>query len=284
MTTSDDFLTCQRCGAACAPEHRFCGACGAEVSSAPTAGTVQPPSTGLVSVPPPDTSDELNRLAGAPYDPSASTGRPRASEQDDALPYYIPPTRLVLLTLLSAGLYIFYWMYITWRHYRDHTGEIAYPVLHALTLLLPVYNLFRLHAHMRVYQELMEARGVPTTLNPVRAVLMYFGVFLLGMMTFMLPAEAPITPAQQVAYAVINVGQATLVAWILWQAQENLNRFWQHRLGTRLGWAPYSPAELALVALGFLLGWGMLAVILIDPTLIPAEPSMSSEPALTPSP
>ena len=120
---------------------------------------------------------------------------PQAGERDDALPYYIPPTRVVLLTLLSAGLYIFYWMYVTWRHYREHTGDIAYPIFHALTLLVPVYNFFRLHAHIRVYQELMEARGVPTTLNPVRAVMMYFGVFLLGMVYIMLPAEVPITPA-----------------------------------------------------------------------------------------
>ena len=285
MAASGNSLTCHRCGAAYAPEHRFCGACGTEVGSpAPPSGPAPAPPARPTSVSSPDASEEINRLTGAPYDPSASAQMPRAEERDDALPYYIPPTRVVLLTLLSAGLYIFYWMYLTWRHYREHTGDIAYPVFHALTLLVPVYNLFRLHAHMRVYQELMEARGVPTTLNPVQAVLMYFGVFLLGMVSIMLPAEAPITPAQQAAYAVINVGQSTLVAWILWQAQGNLNRFWQHRLGTRLGWAPFSPAELALVALGFLLGWGVLAVILIDPTLIPAEPSTVPEPALTPSP
>lgn len=279
MTTSGDSLTCHRCGAAYAPEHRFCGSCGAEVNSASPAGTAPPPPVRPASARPTDPSDELNRLAGAPYDPSSSTGIPRAGQRDDALPYYIPPTRVVLMTFLSSGLYIFYWMYLTWRHYRDHTGEVAYPALHALTLLVPVYNFFRLHAHVRVYQELMDARGVPTTLNPVRTVLMYFGVFLLGMVSFMLPAEAPLTPGQQAAYAVINLGQATLVAWILWQAQGNLNRFWQHRLGARLGWAPLRPAELVVVALGFILGWGMLAIIIIDPTLIPVEPGTVPEPA-----
>lgn len=223
-------------------------------------------------------------MAGAPYDPTAPTGTPRAGEGDDVLPYYIPPNRIVLLTVLSAGLYIYYWMYVTWRHYRDHTGETAYPIFHALTLLVPVYNLFRLHEHIRVYQELMAARGVPTTLSPLRAVLIYLGVFLLAVMSYLLPVETPIMPAQQAAYAVINAGEASLIAWLLWQTQANLNRFWQHRLGPRLGWAPLSPVELAVVALGFLLGWGMLAIILIDPALIPADPGMTSEPAATPSP
>lgn len=268
-----DALTCHRCGASYAPEHRFCGACGAEVVPAnPTAQVQTPPEP---AAPPARARDELNRLAGVPYDPSLRRETAPPGELDDALRYYIPPNRIALLTVLSAGLYIFYWMYITWRHYRDHTGEIAYPVFHALTLLVPVYNLFRLHAHMRVYQELMEARGVPTTLNPIRAVLVYFGVFLLSMVSLTLPAEAPISPAQQGAYVIINVGQATLVAWMLWQAQGNFNRFWQHRLGTRLGWRTLTPAEVAVVALGFLFGWGMLLVILIDPTLLPSDPSAS---------
>ena len=270
-------MTCHRCGAAYAPEHRFCGSCGAEVRPAvSTPVAAEPPEPPAPATPPaarPRPSDELERLAGVPYDANAGAGQPRAGAWDDALPYYLPPKRVVLLTVLSAGLYIYYWMYVTWRQYREHTGELAYPVWHALTLLVPVYNLFRLHAHMRVYQEMMEARGVPTTLNPLRAVLIYFGVFLLAMVSLMLPAEPVMTPTQQAAYVMINVGQATLISWMLWQAQGNLNRFWQHRLGSRLGWKTVSPGEVAVVALGFVLGWGMLAVILFDPTLLPSDPA-----------
>ena len=230
----------------------------------------------------------MDRLAGAPYAPDRRAefpGRDRpaepahADQRDDTFPYYIPPTRIVLLTLLSSGLYIFFWMYVTWRQYRDHTGEIAFPVMHALALLVPVYQFFRLHAHMRVFQELMEQRGVPTTLNPLRVVLIYFGVVLLGMVSFMIPAEASITGPQQAAYAAINIGQASLLSWIMWQAQHNLNRFWQHRLGMRLGWLRFSFPELILVAVGFLLGWGMLLIILIDPTLLTANTAVGGSPA-----
>ena len=263
MTTSGDTSICPQCGAGHAPEHRFCGVCGAELHPAPTA---------------PATAAEIDRLAGAPYAPGrdapAAGSAPIAPEpaytapRDDAFPYYIPPGRIIALTVLSSGLYIFYWMFATWRQYREHTGAIAFPVMHALSLLVPIYQFFRLHAHMRVYQELMEQRGVPTTLGPARIVLIYFGVVLLGMVSFILPAEGPLTTSQQAAYIAINVGQVTLLSWILWHAQTNINRFWQHRLGIRLGWMPLSFAEIAVVAVGLILGWGMLAIILIDPSLL----------------
>ena len=263
MTTSGDSLLCPRCGSAHASEHRFCGVCGAELH--PT-GTAQA------------AAGEIDRLAGAPYAPESSgpaPGRaPTASDpayaepRDDAFPYYIPPGRIVALTVLSSGLYIFYWMYVTWRQYREHTGNLAFPVFHALSLLVPIYQFFRLHAHMRVYQELMEQRGVPTTLSPARIVLIYLGVVLLGMVSFILPAEEPLSASQQAAYVAINVGQVTLLSWILWHAQTNINRFWQHRLGVRLGWMRLSLVELMVVAFGLVLGWGMLAIILIDPSLL----------------
>ena len=263
MTTSGDSLVCSRCGASYAVEHRFCGACGAELHPAGPA---------------PAAAAEIDRLAGAPYTPESGAATPGsapmapdtayAGPRDDAFPYYIPPGRIVALTVLSSGLYIFYWMFATWRQYREHTGEIAFPVMHALSLLVPIYQFFRLHAHMRVYQELMEQRGVPTTLSPARIVLIYFGVVLLGMVSFLMPAEETVTPTRQAAYVAINVGQVTLLSWILWHAQTNINRFWQHRLGIRLGWMPLGMAEIVVVAVGLILGWGMLAIILIDPSLL----------------
>ena len=268
MTTSGESLACQRCGSGHAPGHRFCGTCGAELHA-----------TGAT----PAAAEEIDRLAGAPYVPDTHIGTPSgapvvtdpayATPRDDAFPYYIPPGRIVVLTVLSSGLYIFYWMYATWRQYREHTGETAYPIMHALSLLVPVYQFFRLHAHMRVYQEMMEQRGVPTTLSPVRIVLIYFGVVLLGMVSFILPAEGPLSTSQQAAYVAINLGQVALLSWILSHAQTNINRFWQHRLGIRLGWMPLSLPEITVVAVGLILGWGMLAILLIDPSLLAVDVS-----------
>ena len=214
----------------------------------------------------------MDRLAGVPYDSSPAGGVSTAAAHDDALPYFIPTNRVALLTVLSAGLYIFYWMYITWRHYRDHTGETAYPIMHALSLMVLVYQFFRLHAHMRVYQELMDTRGVPSTLSPLRAVGLYFGVVMLEMVAFRLVAEPTITGLQQVAYFAINLVQVVVLTWLISHAQRNFNRYWQHRLGARLSTTPISMVEVALVLLG-LLEWGLMIIILIDPTLLPSDPA-----------
>ena len=283
MTTSGDTfdtLTCHRCGARLEPEHLFCGACGTAVApraspetAPPPAEPPQPPGRG-------SSAEQLNRLAGTPYALETGSETPSAAGQPDgALPYYIPPNRLILLTVLSAGLYIFYWMYLTWRHYRDYTGETAYPICHALTLLVPVYQFFRLHAHLRVYQELMERRGVPTTLSPMRAVLIYLAVVALEMVAIRTVAEPTVTSAQQLTYFVVNIAQVGLLLWLMRPAQGNLNRFWRHRLGSQLGRIRLNPVEVALVILGLIewIGW---FIILIDPSILLVEPPPS--PAVAP--
>lgn len=59
----------------------------------------------------------------------------------------IPMERLLLLTFGSYGAYLFYRFYLTWRQYREHTGDAAYPVWQALTLSVPIYGWFRIYAH-----------------------------------------------------------------------------------------------------------------------------------------
>ena len=271
---SGDALTCPRCGTHHALEHRFCGNCGAELT---------PPSP-AASAP-----AGIDRLAGAPYVPGPehhpAAGVPAPSRPnypglaDDDIPYYIPPARVALLTFLSAGLYALYWAYITWRHYRDHTGETAYPFWHALAMLVPFYGLFRLHAHFRVFQELMEMRGVPTTLNPLRAAGLGLIWWMLLLAEGTIVADSLITPVDQVAYFALNAAQVGLLAFVMHQAQGNINRFWRHRLGMRLGWMRLSLMEMVLVALG-LLEWMMIAIILIDPSILITQPA--DAPAIAP--
>ena len=181
------------------------------------------------------------------------------------------------MTFLTAGLYIFYWMYLTWRHYRDHTGETAYPVWHALALAVPIYQFFRLHAHLRVYQELMQARGVPNTLHPLRGVGIYLAVFLLSVAGLQLATSSALTTPQQAVYFGINLAQVALTAWLMVDAQGNLNRYWQHRLGERLVPAAVSPVEILLAIIG-LLQWGLVLIVLIDPSLLPT-PETAPAPA-----
>ena len=74
--------------------------------------------------------------------------------------------RIVLLSVVTSGLYIFYWLYLTWKHLQSETEDVHYPVWHGLTLFVPVYGLFRLHRHVSVIQGLALKAGVDTSLSP----------------------------------------------------------------------------------------------------------------------
>ena len=75
----------------------------------------------------------------------------------------ISPTRIILLSVVSMGIYWLYGMYRTWKQLRDHNleqaaaGQTDYPVLHGLTQLVPIYGFFRYRAHIREYKALMQS-------------------------------------------------------------------------------------------------------------------------------
>ena len=66
--------------------------------------------------------------------------------------YHLSTPRIFALSLISFGLYLFYWVYRTWDQYREHTGANVYPVWHALAMLVPC---------LRVVPVLRALQGVP---------------------------------------------------------------------------------------------------------------------------
>ena len=166
------------------------------------------------------------------------------AEPTIALPYRISLRRVALMTVLTYGLYLFYWVYITWKQYRDQTGDDAYPVWHALTLLVPIYSLFRIHAHARTFHELMTKENIVSSINPwwvvlgilVTSVLWAISLRLDGGLT----SIATLTQATVLIIAVLDVIAIPITAGLVIHMQSNLNRYWDgltnyrvvsHRLG-----------------------------------------------------
>ena len=81
------------------------------------------------------------------------------------LPFRISLAHVVSMTLLSYGLYMFYWFYLTWKQYRDHSHVKVFPTWHALSIMVPIYGWFRVKLHMRQFKELMINAGLPTSIN-----------------------------------------------------------------------------------------------------------------------
>lgn len=133
----------------------------------------------------------------------------------------IDPTRLIVVTILSFGLYLYYWFYLTWKHYRDYTKKEAYPVWHALTICVPIYCWFRVHAHIRSYKELMAEVGLVSNLNPGLFIFLFMVCNFIAILGWRLVDSMP---SVNIVLSFVSVGLT--VGMLIW-VQSNLNRYWR---------------------------------------------------------
>ena len=181
---------CSNCGSGYQPPNQFCNSCGAALSNTPSV----------------EREVEMDIGWG----------------MDRVLRYRISLQRVLLMSVLSYGFYVFYWFYITWKQYRDHTDANAYPVWHALTLLVPIYGLFRTYAHMRSLKELMLNANLPSSISPGWAVLLV----LVGEVFLNAEFAEFGTPTEDVLLAFVNIIGIASVSGLLFHVQRNLNRYW----------------------------------------------------------
>lgn len=204
--------------------------------------------------------------------------------------------RILFMTVISYGSYIFYWFYVTWKQYRDHTGEKAFPVWHALTQLIPFYGLFRMHAHATAFRKLMDGKQLKTTLSPGWATRMlvfvwlaWWGAFIFSgdVVDYFLVHKSQGQVFVPVAVDILVIG---LIAWLLSRLQVNLNSYWYHISSGRMGFkkivdtlSPMGAGEVIICILGILLWVSTVTTIFseergigigatLQETQIPIEP------------
>ena len=166
--------------------------------------------------------------------------RPADKTPSDAV--YLSMGRVLGFTAVTLGLYLAYWLYVTWKHLASETDDAHYPFWHTMAILfVPIYGLFRLHKHLAVVAKLSHSRGVDTTLSPLLAVLMWFLSSVLQFLTIQM--EDPATVLGLTLFAL-----ALLVAFLVW-AQMPLNAYWG-RVRSQLAAPPLAVFEVVLLALG----------------------------------
>lgn len=165
--------------------------------------------------------------------------------------------RLGLAALVSDGLYLFYWFYVSWKHLKEETGRAYYPVWHALALLVPGLNLYIAYVHLKAIRELLVDAGMETTLSPVRGVVLMMAGNVAWVQAGFVSLGA--------ALLLDLVGIAVFAYLMLW-GQSSLNRYWDQKYRERLREAPIGRGEVLVVFLG-LLSWLAYAL----PPLYPAS-------------
>ena len=226
--------SCPYCAHQVESNHIFCGGCGK-------------------ALPAESTADPEEALTGQP---------PRT------LAYRISPTRILVMTFLSDGLYLFYWFYITWQQYRDHTGNQVFPMWHTLSLMIPIYGLFRTHAHMRSFKALMQDAGVFCSIAVGWAVVLVListaldnaslrvngGFFNFGEVSF----------GAALISALLDLASIAVVLGLLLHVQQNLNRYWASLDNVTLVDLNVGAGEVILAVVG-VLTWIITLISIISP-------------------
>lgn len=136
---------CGSCGKPNPRRHRFCDGCGVSLDGRPAEAdfVAQPPSVGRPS---------------GPLAPTGATPHPVRQR----------PTWLVYaLSVTTLGLYFVWWFGASWAELKREVGDPGMkPVGHALAFFVPIYNLFRIHAHYRTLNELLGRTRLEPVLQP----------------------------------------------------------------------------------------------------------------------
>ena len=215
---------CVRCGDLNPTESNYCSKCGSSI------------------------------FEGAPPDLAARP--PQGDEPIRSSAVRISTGRLIIATVLSAGLYLLYWAYLTWKQLAAETNDRHYPIWHALCLVVPVYNLFRMHQHARVIQELASRQGITSTLAPGLAVVLLLVSSALDLSSYRVTNYA--------ALVFLSIVSTLLTTTLVVQAQEGLNRYWARVRPDGLSYARVGIGEVVIVGLGIIV-W---ILILIPPSAL----------------
>ena len=223
-----------------------------------------------------DTSSNFCGVCGNALPTLVESELPRQEQQlsQGPLAYRVPLGRVLLMVILSGGLYQYYWFYLTWAQYRDHTRAEAYPVWHALCLLVPIYGLFRAYAHVQAFKQLMDDNGVENTLSPGWAVAAILSAQLLGVVSVFvtggLGSEPEISRSTIFTQVVFLVMTLIIMLSLLLHVQGNINHYWSSQPGVTLLNARTGAGELTFAAIGVLV-WVFTIMSLVSPVTPPED-------------
>lgn len=219
--TADTTRFCGICGAARESlALKFCRQCGAAF------GAVAP----LTPVPTPATAP----AAAALFD---ARRRPRWV--------------VALLGLFGSATYGFWWLWMSWRELKRIRGEASMaPFWHAFACFaVPLYGLFRFHAHFRTIDELNARAGIPVRAGAGLATLVFFLLISVLWSGIALSAAAASTGQREVGLqplSLLVVG--TGYAFIVRSGQEALNAYYASLSGQPIPERPHA-LELVFIAL-----------------------------------
>jgi hypothetical protein len=158
-----------------------------------------------------------------------------------------PVTHLVLLSILTFGLYQLYWFSRTWKSLRELAGVDVSPGWRTAGLCVPFVNIAMIYHHFRLVRDVTHAAGVSAEYSPGLLTATYFGFVLLS----------------NTSVDAWMLSLLTIVAVV--PVHTTLNRYWEKLEPGRPMRVDFNGPELAMMIAG-----GLLMVMAISATFIPS--------------
>lgn len=154
-----------------------------------------------------------------------------------------PVRHLVLLSVVTFGLYEFLWFYRNWRDVTVRTGLPAVAGWRTAGLLVPFLNIFLVYQQLRLIRDVVGEAGVEIPFTPGTLTAIFF-----------------LTAAIANVSTIWIVSLFTIVPLI--PVQECLNRYWELQQPDASIREELTPAEFAMAVVG-----AFLTVIAVAGTL-----------------
>ena len=162
-------------------------------------------------------------------------------ENNETVAVRIGLARIVILLIATSGVYVLYWLYLTWKQLQDETKDVHYPVWHALAFLVPIYGLFLIYRHVATIQALALRVGGIIHISPSMAATM------VGL-DWLLPASS--LRAESIGtFMTLHLIRFALITTLAVSTQTTLNKCWSSIKGESLQNFPIRNAELVFVVL-----------------------------------
>lgn len=184
------------------------------------------------------------------------------------LAYRISPTRILVMSLLSYGIYLFYWFYLSWQQYRDHTGNLIFPMWHTISILIPVYGQFRTHAHVLCIKELMINADLACNIRVGWSVTLVLVSQVLGYLSFIFNGGFftywELTLGTALLSGLLGAVTIAIALGLLLNVQQNLNRYWASLENVTLVDLNVGAGEIILAAIG-VVTWIITIASIVSP-------------------
>lgn len=219
------------------PTPRFCGQCGAERLSAAAAycrvcgAALDRPTEESPADAAPQQKVEVWAERKVAYAPSDTPVPPDGVEWRRQRPLWL----VVALTMLTGGFYPIVWLGATWSEMKKELDDPGmHPWGHALTQLVPIYGLFRLHDHFGTIESLLLRARAFSPVYPGGAVLGAIGSAVLQRVS---------NGASGVAEVLWFALAAGVMAAVVANGQAGLNTYWRaapdRLVPVRIHWAEW---------------------------------------------